>query len=216
MPILSQAIKQSGVRDTVRLENVYVLTCPSLRIPNHKHSYYRRTTSEISPGSLIQTLHSTKPPHLSLAKKIDYCLYLRQVPAMEKRVGDFLASSVPFGRSINQTDEPRARLSLPLISIKVTKSLSQEDPLIPLSVWASAGLERAAELFEERAKPSNLTPAILISVKGPHWYVMFMYLEGEIGGQQIRVSLSALLKTAWILAEILVEASRPNSHRLNT
>jgi len=164
--VLSQAIKLSGLRDAVKLEHVI--------------------SAEISPSSLIQTLHGIEGPFLPLAKKIDYCLYLHQDPAMERKVADFLASSVPFGRSINQTDESRTRLSLPLISIKVTKSLSQEDPLIPLSVWASAGLERAAELFEKRAKVSNLVPAILISVKGPQWYVMFMYLDYLPVGQLIR------------------------------
>jgi hypothetical protein len=114
---------------------------------------------------------------------------------MERRIEEFVKSSVPFGRSINQTDEPRTRLNLSLISVKVTKSLSQEDALIPLSLWASAGLERVTELFEKHADLSNLIPTILVSAKGPHWSVMFMYLdELPIGGQPTRVSSIALLK----------------------
>ena len=189
--VLSQAVKLSGIRDFVKLEHVYVSSrsCSACSMSHTQNCF--RTSAEISPSSLIQQLHGVEPS--SLPKKIDYCLYMRPNSAMERRIEEFVKSSVPFGRSINQTDEGRNRQNLPLVSIKVAKSLSQEDPLIPLSLWASAGLERAAELFEKHINLSDLVPTILVCVKGPHWSVMFMNLDDvPIGGQPTRVSLGAL------------------------
>jgi len=112
-------------------------------------------------------------------QKVDYAVLPAPSSQREARALIQLSSlsnpSVPL-YSLNQTGRPEHERSAILFSVEIKTSVSVDDPLLQLAIWASAGLQAVSNVFHGDLAPERVPPAFMMSMKGAQCQIANMNL----------------------------------------
>jgi hypothetical protein len=184
-PILVLAHQAAGCGKDVRVDNVCVasawyMTLTDL-LQDVNTDMAKQSSSTLRGGNLISVD----------TKKVDYAIFYAPPPDRKQRIALQL-QPILEPRNLNQTSRPEHAISVNLLSIEIKTSVSADDPLLQLAIWASAGLQAITNVFgQDLPAAETIPPAFMMSMRGAECKIAYMKLESFETDSFLRVNLSS-------------------------